>query len=463
MKYTKLAILGGEPIRKKSFRSLPSVDDEELDLVVALMKKGDFSKFVGSPVEGTRELLRKKSLELDFADDSFNFLGGDYVRRFEAEWSRLIKADYCISVNSATSGLTAALLAAGIEPGDEVITTPYSFTATATSILLANAVPVFCDIDPETFCISPNSFKKSITPYTKCAIPVHWCGNAGDFDEIMKIAGKYNIKVIEDAAQAPVTMYKGRYLGTYGDAGVFSFNQPKNIMTGEGGMIVTKDLRIAEKCRLIRNHGESIPTDEDSDDYISNVIGCNFRLVEILAAIGYVQAKKVIGLNKIRSENYGYLKDSLVKNFPDLIIPQKITHPESYYAYTASFRWMPQSSGIPRNSVVAALRAEGIPVVSGIPRLMCDHPLFKRKLAYGKKHYPWIPPIYKGSVDYNKLDLPNARKLQEEYLGFFQLGWPNTREDMDDIINAFRKIMDNRDALSGLSHAEVKKDFSLGR
>ena len=463
MKNSKLALLGGSPVRQKEFRSRPYIGREEIDIVTRLMKKGNFSKFVGSPVEGTRKLLRKKSRQLDFGGDGFSFLGGRYVRKFEAVWSKLIGTDYCVSVNSATSGLTTALLAVGVEPGCEVITTPFSFTATATSIVLANAVPVFCDIDLETFCLSPESVGKCVTLHTKCLLPVHWCGNAGDLDGIMRIARADGLKVVEDSAQAPVTMYKGRCLGSYGDAAIFSFNEPKNVMTGEGGIIATDNADVAEKCRLIRNHGESIPVDADTDDYVTNSIGYNFRLVEPLAAIGYVQSKRILRLNSIRSKNYNYLRYNLVDLFGDVIIPQKITHPDSYYAYTAAFRWLSHKSGIDRDIVAAALRAEGVPVVTGIPRLMCDHPMFKRKLAYGKKHFPWNKSVYKGNCDYNKLNLPNARRLQKEYLGFFQMGWPNTPRDMDDIVRAFKKIMANKNALSSYSNRKMRKSFNTGR
>ena len=158
------------------------VDDEEINLVVELMKNNQFSKFVGSPVAGTYEILNNKSKELLVSNISPNVLGGEYVRKLEALWAEITGSDYCISVNSATSGLTTALLALGLEPGSEVITTPFSFSATCASIIAANCVPIFCDIDNDTFCISPEKLKQLITDKTKCFLTVHWCGNAGDLD-----------------------------------------------------------------------------------------------------------------------------------------------------------------------------------------------------------------------------------------------------------------------------------------
>lgn len=160
--------LGGSP-----FRSEPMVDNKELDIVTTLIKRKQFSKFVGSPISGTFDLLDVKSSNLPLNNVDPNFLGGKYVRKLEALWSKITKADYCISVNSATSGLTTSLLAIGLEPGSEVITTPYSFSATCVAIVAANCVPVFCDIDPETMCISPLALKKLITKKTKCIVTVH--------------------------------------------------------------------------------------------------------------------------------------------------------------------------------------------------------------------------------------------------------------------------------------------------
>ena len=464
MKKKILALLGGTPIRKKEFKSKPHISDEDILLVTSLMKEGRFSKFVGSPIESNvKKLLRTKSRNLNWKGDGFSFLGGEYVRLFESEVSRVAAADYSISVNSATSGLTTACIALDVGPGQEVVTTPFSFTATAASIVTANAVPRFCDIDLDTFCLSSEALEKSITPETSCVMPVHWCGNAGDLDQIMTISRSNNLKVIEDAAQAPGSFYKKKALGTYGDIGVYSFNEPKNLMVGEGGVIVTNSANYAEKCRLIRNHGEAIHMETDSDEFIVNTVGYNFRLPEILAAIGVNQIKKMEYLYEIRKRNWVYLKRRLKEEMGEHLIPQKITHEESYYAYTAAFRWQSKPSGIHRNIISKALIAEGIPVAQGIPRLLCDHPMFQRKLAFGKSHFPWNSDIYKGSINYNRKDFPNARQLLDhEYLGFFQMGYPNTEEDMEDIVKAFKKIMENQKALIEYK-TESSESFTLGR
>ena len=477
MNKSKLALLGGEPIRKKIFSSTPMVDEQEINIVSNLMKSGKFSKFVGSPIPGSRKLLKEKSRNLDFINIDSNVLGGEYVRRFEALWSKITTADYSISVNSATSGLTTALLALGLEPGSEVITTPFSFSATCASIIAANCVPVFCDIDPNTFCLSPKDLKKTITNNTKCVIAVHWCGNAGDLCKIKSICRKNNIFLIEDAAQAPTSKYKCKAsnckncinspitnakpssIGTFGDLGVFSFNEPKNIMTGEGGLIVTNNQNFAIKCRLIRNHGEALISSNATTEELVNVIGYNFRMTEIHAAIAYIQTKKRKTINKIRKKNYQYLIKNILNKFEEYLIPQKITHPETFYAYTASFKWQfINAKGVHRNTITKALLAEGIPVFKGYHRLMCDHPMFKNKIAFGRKQYPWI----NNDINYDNVPVPNARKLVEkEFLGFLQMGYPNTIKDMDDIILGFDKIISNLDELK--KYNSIDKSLNIGR
>jgi len=420
-----LAINGGTPLRIKPFSSLPCIDHNEIDAIKELLKAGILSKFIGSPHKDVDRMLLSSSeiLAKEYKNIEKSFLGGTYIRAFEYEWSKLINSSYCISVNSATSGLTTALLA--IKNNKEsinVITTPFSFTATVGSILTANCVPIFCDIDLDTFNISPESLEYIIKQNQNIKdfdiiIPVHWCGNAGNFDKILDIARNNTLYVVEDTAQAPLTKYKDKFLGTHGIIGVFSFNEPKNIQTGEGGMVVTNSIDLAKKCRLIRNHGENIPD--------STFVGYNFRLTEIQAAIGIEQLKKAEELNELRRINWRYLKQEIVNNFGEFLIPQKITHEDTFNAYTASFRFIEEIIGINRNKFAEALIAEGIPVSIGIPTLLCDNKITQK--------FP--------------NNIPNARKLNKQYIGFFQIGWPNTINDMNDIIEAIKKIINNKGEL----------------
>ncbi len=457
-----LALFGGEPVNKGPFlKSRPNIGKEEKDAVLNLMEKGIFSRFVGSPIEGTYQDLNKESKDLKFSGDQSTFLGGENIREFESDWSEIIGSRFSVSVNSATSGLTTALLSLNLEPGSVVLTTPFSFTGTVGAILAANCVPKFTDIDPETFCLSPKNLKEDLTGVS-CLMPVHWCGNAGDLEEIISISKSKGIPVVEDAAQSPATIYKDKYLGTYGDLGVFSFNEPKNLMTGEGGIIVTDSKDYAVKSRLIRNHGEAILNQESSKEDLINIIGYNFRLTELQAAIGIEQLKKLDYLNGIRSENYNYLIGALNKTCGDYLTPQKITHPETYYAYTASFRWETKKSGIKREILSAALNAEGIPTFTAYGKMLVEHPAFINKIGFGRKGYPWSLSKEGKKVNYEPSNFPNARKLiEEEFIGFLNLGWPNGIKEMEMINLAFKKVIANKEKLKKITIDN--KNINLGR
>lgn len=377
--------------------------DREIKAVGELMKEGSFSKFIGAKHENVKDMLREPSVMLQFEIPEKSFLGGKTVRKFEALWSIKVKSEYSISVNSATSGLITALASLPKDNRNEVITTPFSFTASAAAISLSNYTPVFADIDIETFCLSPEDVKKKITKNTKAVLYVEWCGNAGHLKEIKRLCQEYNLYLIEDSSQAPLSKYEDKSIGTFGDLGVFSFNEPKNLMTGEGGMVVTDNPILAERCRLIRNHGEAIPDLED--EYLHDIIGYNFRLTEIQAAIGIGQLEKAELLGNIRLENYNYLKEKTEGK----LIPQKITNSE-YYPYTASFFVTVWTETF---DIVKRLTKNNIPVSTGIPRLLNRHPYYKN-----------LPNVY----------LSNAEKLNNQYLGFFQIGWPNTKKEMQKIV-----------------------------
>jgi len=216
---------------------------------------------------------------IDQVCDSQRFILGEYAEKLESEIARYCQAAYAVGVSSGTDALLVSLMAVGVGPGDEVITTPYTFFATAGTIARLGAEPVFVDVDPETFNISPTLIEPAITEKTKAIIPVHLFGQCADMDPIMDLADRHDLYVIEDAAQAIGARYKGRRACSLGHAGCLSFYPTKNLGGfGEGGMIVTNDEAIAEKSRLIRNHGES-------PRYHNKVIGGNFRLDALQAGV----------------------------------------------------------------------------------------------------------------------------------------------------------------------------------
>ena len=443
----KLALLGGNPVRKELFKSTVVIDENEISAVMEVLKAKELSRFIGSSSPDIeKQLVIPSAQAQNYGNQSFSFLGGRKVRQFEAEFAEYFGVKYAITVNSATSGLSLALAAAGVGPGDDVITTCLSFNATGTSILLFNSIPLFVDISKENFCLNPQEIRKAITPRTRAILVVHLLGNAADMDAIMSIAREHNLVVIEDCAQAAGTRHGGQYVGTIGDIGVFSSQEPKHISTGEGGIVVTNNPQYARRGRLIRNHGESIPDDSTPVEDLVNIVGCNFRMTELTAAVGSAQLKKLFENNRVRSENARFLARELSK-FEGIEIPP-VTYNEEYVVHVLSILYHSGKTGVSREIFVKALRAEGIPVGTGYARIMPDNPLFLKKIAYGKQQCPFSCPYYGRDVDYGGGRYPVARDfINNKQLSFQLISRPNTLEDMKDVVKVFDKLYANMEQL----------------
>ena len=225
---------------------------------------------------------------------------GVQVEEFEKRFADFVGTKYALATVNGTIALYLALKACGIGRGDEVITTPFTFMATASSIIFAEATPVFVDIDPGTFNIDPHKIEAALTEKTKAIMPVHLYGQSAEMDRINEIAEKHDLNVIEDACQAHGAMYRGKKTGSLGDVGCFSFYPTKNMTTGEGGMITTNNEEIVEHISILRNHGQ-----KDVYDHVS--LGFNYRMTNIAAAIGIEQLKKLDWFNKQRRQNAHYL------------------------------------------------------------------------------------------------------------------------------------------------------------
>lgn len=412
-----LALFGGKPIRTKPYPVHITTGVAEKRAVARVMDSGILSDFEGS----NNEL----------------FLGGKEVKAFEKEWAGYFEVKHAVSFNSATSALMACVGAAGAGPGDEIITTPWTMTATATAILVNNAVPVFCDIEPDTFCMSPDSLASRITDRTKAVMPVHIYGHPAGMDKIMEFAHDHSLTVIEDAAQSPAIRYKGRYTGTIGHMGVFSLNCHKVIQTGEGGVVTTDDDESAHKLRLIRNHAEAVIATGMKIGNLVNMVGWNYRLNEIEAAIGREQLKKLKRLLDERRELVTYLNDRL-KKFDGLLTPtirEGCGH--SFYRYM--LRLDPSKIKIPAKKIVKALNAEGMDFYAGYMPLNL-YPIYQQRIAFGDKGCPFKCPWYKGSPDYSLKELPNVRRAMQWSFSTEVVRSPLTYKDMDEIVSAFGKV-----------------------
>lgn len=249
---------------------------------------------------------------------------GPEVAAFESEFSALVDGRHCIAVNSGTSGLHMALEAIGMDEGDEVIVPSFTFAATANSVALTGATPVFVDIDPRTFNIDPAAIEAAITPRTKAIQPVHLYGQPAAMKEIMDIAKRHNLLVVEDAAQAHMASLDGTPVGAFGIAGVFSFYPTKNMTSGEGGMITTADDEIARQSRLLRNQGME-------KRYQNEIIGFNTRMTDIHAAIGRVQLRKLATWTQQRQANAKFLNENLKGVVVPFVAPGAV---HVYHQYT---------------------------------------------------------------------------------------------------------------------------------
>ncbi|HAH21849.1 MAG TPA: DegT/DnrJ/EryC1/StrS family aminotransferase [Candidatus Omnitrophica bacterium] len=437
----KLAINGGQPVRKKPFASSCFMSGNEIELVLDCLKSNQWSAFKGA-AEGwdIKKVCCMSSREaVKYGSQDIRFLGGRYVRKLEALFAKRFKVKYAISANSGTSCLVMALGALGLGPGDEVIVPCMSFNATATSVLYFNSIPVFAEIKPDTFCLDPKDIERKISKRTKAIVVVHLGGNSADMEPIIKIARRHKLGVIEDAAQAIGATYNGRALGTIGNAGIYSLTETKHITCGEGGVLITDDPAIAFKARLIRNHGEGVAEETWTNDRLVNVIGMNFRLTEIQAAVAIPQLGSLDRRNKIREQNTAYLIKKLRKY--KALLPPQVEKGSRYICFMLKWRYIRQKDMPDRDWLVKALIAEGIPVSGGYARLMHENPIFSKRIAYGAKGCPYSCSFYRGTAKYGPGVCPRSEVINKQFIWFKYINPPNTKRDMDDVVAAFEKVL----------------------
>ena len=420
----ELAIFGGKPVFDQGeIGRYTAFGEEEIVAVNRVMKTGNLSGFLASWGEG--------------------FSGGPEVKKLESEWSKKFKVRNSISVNSATSGLIAAVGAAGVGPGDEVIVPPITMSATAIAPLFYGGIPRFVDIEADYFCIDPKLVKESINDHTKAIIAVNLFGQPASLHELRKIADDHNIILIEDNAQGPTAKEHESYTGTIGHIGVFSLNYHKHIHCGEGGICTTNDDELALKLKLIRNHGEACVEDANLND-ITNTLGSNLRLPELSATVAYEQLKKsdkLIGDRIILAEklNSGLAN---IDGFQTPKIRKNCTH--VYYMWQA--RVDSEVIGVHREVFAKALNAEGFPNFTGYLPPLYWLPIFKKKIAMGSNGFPFT---LRPEISYDKGLCPIAENFHlNESLGFDICDIYATDDQVEKMISAFHKVYKNKDKLT---------------
>ncbi len=354
---------------------------------------------------------------------------GGLVEEFEKEFAQYCGSKYAISCVNGSVSLRLALIASGVRPGDEVIVPPYSFVATASVVIEANCVPVFVDIDPDTYNLDPSKIEAAITTRTKAIIPVHFGGQACDMDSLMRIANKNNLHVIEDAAHAHGGEYKGKKLGSIGLAGSFSFQSSKNLNAGEGGIVVTNDEALFDTMNSLRNVGRI----KGGQWYEHHYAGCNYRITQFQAALLSQQLTRLDEQTKLRDENGQYLNALL--SSVEGITPLTRGHGETVHPYHLYiFRYdKSKFNGLPKQEFAQLLMAEGVPSFMGYPK-----PIYKQPLFQNKNFMCYAIPAH---VDYKMVRCPVAeRACYEEAVWILQHALLGTKEDMDQFAEAIKKI-----------------------
>jgi dTDP-4-amino-4,6-dideoxygalactose transaminase len=397
-----LALNGGHPVRSTPFPVWPVWGDEELENLAAVVRSGKWGCTAGS-----------------------------FTQEFEKKFAAYHAAAHGVCVNSGTTALRIALLAADIGPGDKVLVPAYTFFASASAVVEAGAVPMFVDIDPGTYTIDPRLAEEACTSGTAAVMPVHFAGRPADMDALTVFARKRGLKIIEDAAQAWGSEWRGARVGTFGEAGCFSFQSSKNINAGEGGIILTNDEAVARMARSYSNCGRK----PGGQWYEHFYLGGNSRMTEFQSAVLLAQLARYEGQRTTRERNLQYLNERLagVQGIQILESDPRVT---AHSAHLFIFRYLSEGfAGKPKAAFVRALQAEGIPASAGYADPLYNQPVFLNT-AFGPRgtSVPW-------PVDYRSFHCPATEKAcREEAIWLTQNMLLGVRSDMDDIVEAIEKV-----------------------
>ena len=393
-------------------------------------------------------------------------VGAPNVKALEKEWAEYVGTTYCLTTNSGTAALHMAVAAVGIEPGDEVITSSYTFLASASCILHQFGIPIFVDIDPNTLNIDPQRIEERITEKTKAIIPVDLHGLPADMDPINEIAKKHNLKVIEDTSQAQGALYKGRKVGSLSEIGAGSMQCTKIFACGgEGGLLTTNSNEYIERAKLVRLFGEEEIETGRPREYNALTMGWNYRISEMVVAFAYSQFKRFDKLIELRQKNCEYLSKRLkeIHGVESPFIPEHSTH--VYFLYPIRFNLEELNIDIDVatfvDTVQKVLNAEGVPVTKWQKMPVPAQSLFQEKRGYGKG-YPWSCKEARKNIEYNPEEYPVTIDTINRtlYIGHEAggLGPPNDIALMGFYADAFKKVLvDNREEIIKMAKEDKKK------
>jgi dTDP-4-amino-4,6-dideoxygalactose transaminase len=415
----RLALHGGTPIRNQPYPPWPQSGEEE-------------RRWLDKVLSGHRWFAGLQG-------DDPEALGTFFGERF----ARLHGAEYALPVANGSVAIEIALKALGIMPGDEVIVPPYTFISTATSVLMVGAIPVFADIDPQSYCLDPQDVGRRITSRTRAIMPVHLGGQMADMAALKRLADKHNLLVVEDCAQAIDASMEGRKAGTWGDAGTFSFQSNKTITSGEGGLVMTDDPGLAEKIVALRAFGRfRNRPGVRSSDLTCQRLSSNYRLSEFQSAVLLGQLERFPAQDSLRQANAARLTQGL-HNVPGVkhIRQDFSSMKHGYYYYI--LRYEPDAFGrLSPDRLCEVLNAEGIPFVPGDRMPLYRHPVFEiQNLA--ECLGPHLAERYREAVNPAELDCPAAEEACTSTILLRHQVLLAAEQEMDDIVKAFLKIREN--------------------
>jgi dTDP-4-amino-4,6-dideoxygalactose transaminase len=371
---------------------------------------------------------------------------GDHNIALEKEFAAWNGNRYALFTNSGTAALHMGLVGCGVGAGDHVLVTAYSWSSSATCILHHDAIPVFVDIDFDTINMDIDKIEAAITPRTKAIVAVNLHGLSLDFDRLLAVARRHNLKIVEDCCQSHGALFKGRKVGTFGDAAAFSFNQNKCMCCGEGGMFVTNDEKVYQQASQLWSFGET-RRPEQSRDYHAYALGWMYRNNELTAAFGRAQLAKYPRHFDTLREN-GAVLNRLLPGTKALILPvEPPGHTHNWYNYNlrldfAAAGWTGDKRRF-RAAVNAALNAEGVPTAVWQQFILPEMTVFQARNAYGDG-YPWSIPGANEGVDYNPERFPVAQRHCESYMALVMaLRAPNGPDIAERIAGGIRKVFDN--------------------
>jgi len=413
----KLAIDGGTPFRSKPWpEHFMSLGEEEIFEVM--------------------DVLKSKRL----AELTAWWTGRSKIQEFQHELEKYFGVKYAIATNAGTAAIHSILHALKIGCGDEVIVTPIAFIGSQGPVLMQNAIPVFADVEEKALCMNPEEAEKKITKRTKAIMPVHLYGHPFEVDEMMEVAEKHGIPLIEDASHVHGAEYKGRKCGTFGIASAFSLWELKMIGVGNGGCVLTNDENVAKGVYEAINHCRAVIDLEKwttSEDYCG--IGYNYRMTELQAAIGLCQIKKLDRLVEIRNNNAEYLTKHLrqIEGIKPMYVAPYVKH--SYYTYHIEID--ENIFGVNPSKFAEALGHEGVPASTGVEGPVYLTRLFRERIGYGVNwHCPFDCPRLEKPVEYKEGSCPVAERKSNSWI-FLSATFPGvSKEDLDDVVGATEKV-----------------------